>query len=100
MPAARLAAASNQRESIAQGGYAPRPSKPPAHFFVTSGHPARSALMGTYLRDTTLATSPTAAETARRFDFRLQPTIPLNLATARLPKLAAFYKHHGSMLAG
>ncbi|MGA3008030.1 MAG: hypothetical protein ABSE59_09095, partial [Opitutaceae bacterium] len=39
---------------IAQGERAPRPSKPPAHFFVTSGHPTGSALMGTYLRDTTL----------------------------------------------
>jgi hypothetical protein len=47
-----------------------------------------------------LATSPTAAETARRFDLRLQPAIPLNLATDRFPKLAAFYKHHGSVLDG
>jgi hypothetical protein len=47
-----------------------------------------------------LATSPTTAATARRFDLLLQPAIPLNLATDRLPKLAALYKHHGLLLAG
>ncbi|MGA3006368.1 MAG: hypothetical protein ABSE59_00605, partial [Opitutaceae bacterium] len=33
--------------------------KPPAYFFVTSGHPTGSALMGTYLRDTALDSAET-----------------------------------------
>jgi hypothetical protein len=41
-----------------------------------------------------LAISPNSAETARRLDLPLHSAVPLNLATDRLPKLAAFYKHH------
>lgn len=67
------------------------------HGEVLAGHLPERTLINAFHEMRRLATAPQAAAIARCFELHLKSALPLNLLTDRLPKLAAFYKHHGSL---